>query len=143
MRRVECSWWYVHMIVIFIATEKNGMFLQEHFTLLRNCQHNYHIHKLSRTFNSSLILSIYLEYTQKRRGERSWRFLYMIVILIISEKSWMSLTICVHDSFIDNFWEELNYNYHIQKSSESFTCSQKLSTDLKYTQIVKNIQLFS
>jgi hypothetical protein len=31
---------------------------QEHSTLLRNDQHNYHIHKSSRSFNSSLILSI-------------------------------------------------------------------------------------
>ena len=32
----------------------------------------------------------------------------MIVMLIISEKSWMFLTIGVYDSYVDNFWEELN-----------------------------------
>jgi hypothetical protein len=40
--------------------------------------------------------------------EISWRIAYMIVLLIISEKSWMLLMICVYDSFVDNFWEELN-----------------------------------
>ena len=37
---------------------------QKHSTLLINYQLNYHIHKSSRTFNSFLILSIELSYTQ-------------------------------------------------------------------------------
>jgi hypothetical protein len=79
----------------------------------------------------------------------------MIVLLTISEKSWMFLTICICDSSIYNIKEELNIlnylfifrnyqqNYHIYKSSKTFNSSQKLSTELLYTQIVKNIQLFS
>jgi hypothetical protein len=43
-----------------------------------------------------------------RRVECSWRFVYMIVMLIIYEKSWMFLTMCVYDSSVDNLWEELN-----------------------------------
>jgi hypothetical protein len=43
-----------------------------------------------------------------RRIEWSWQFVYMIVMLIMSEKSWMFLTICVYDSSIDNIKEELN-----------------------------------
>jgi hypothetical protein len=42
------------------------------------------------------------------RVECSWWFVYMIVMLIISGKSWMFLTICVYDSSIDNIREELN-----------------------------------
>jgi hypothetical protein len=81
---------------------------QEHSTLFRNYQQNYHIHKSSGTFNSSLILSIEISYTQK--------------------KSWMSLTICVYDSSIDNIRKKLNVLDNL--------C-------ISYTQIVKNIQLFS
>jgi hypothetical protein len=54
------------------------------------------------------------------RVDCSWQFVYMIVLFIISEKSWMFLTICVYDSSVDHLWEELSY-----------------------TQIVRNIQLFS
>jgi hypothetical protein len=43
-----------------------------------------------------------------RKVECSWRFVYMIVILIMLKKSWMLLTIGVYDSTVDNFWEELN-----------------------------------
>jgi hypothetical protein len=67
----------------------------------------------------------------------------------------MILTIWVHDSNVDNFLKELNvlddltllrnyqHYYHIQKSSRTFKAFLKLSTELSYTQIVKNIDLFS
>jgi hypothetical protein len=95
---------------------------------------------------------------------------YLIVLLIMPEKSWIFLTICVYDSSVDNIREELNvhfpeivnriiiytnrqehstlswyskYYYHIRKSSKTFNSSLKLSTELSYTQINKSIQLFS
>ena len=43
-----------------------------------------------------------------RRVECSWRFVYILGLLIISEKRWTILTIFVSDSYIDNFRENLN-----------------------------------
>jgi hypothetical protein len=107
---------------------------QEHSTFLWNYQYNYLIEKLSRTFNSSQKFSTILPYTQKvnniQRVECFWRFVYMIVIFKLSDKNWMILMICVHDCSVDNIREK------------SFSSSQKLSTALSYTKIVKNIQLF-
>jgi hypothetical protein len=74
-----------------VATELSYTNRQEYSTLFWNYQHNYHIHKSSRTFNFSQKFSIKLSYTQ-----------------IISEKSWMFLTICVYDSSVDIFREKLN-----------------------------------
>jgi hypothetical protein len=48
----------------------------------------------------------------------------------VYENSLMVLTICVYDSSFDN-------------SSRTFNTSQKLSTELSYTQIVRNIQLLA
>jgi hypothetical protein len=94
---------------------------QEHSTLLRNDQHNYHIHKSSRSFNS-------------RKVECSWRFVYMIVLLITSEKRWMILTICVFDSSIDNFKEDLNVHDDFINRPVIYTNHQEHSTFLWYYQ---------
>jgi hypothetical protein len=79
------------------------------------------IYTKSRTFNSSQNLST------ERRVECFWRFVYTRVAFIISEKSWMFLTIFVYDNSVDNFWEELNVldqlNYHIHQSSRTFYSS--------------------
>jgi hypothetical protein len=82
----------------------------------------------------------------------------------VYEKSLMVLTICVYDSSVDNVWEQLKVldhiiytnlqehstliwryqqNYHIHNSSRTFNSSQKISTELSYKQIVRNIQLLS
>jgi arsenate reductase-like glutaredoxin family protein len=49
----------------------------------------------------------------------------------------MFLAICVYDSSVDIFTEELN------KSPKSFKSYMKLSTELSCTQIVRSIQIFS
>jgi hypothetical protein len=149
------------MIVILIISEKSCMMLticvydSSNSTLLWKYQQDYHIHKSSGTYNSSLKISTRLSYTQivmsiQLLVEWSWRFVYLIVMLIISQESWMFLTIYVYDSSVDYFWEELNVfddlciqNYRIHKSWRTFKSFKKLSTLLSCTQIVKNIQLFS
>jgi hypothetical protein len=74
----------------------------------------------------------------------------MIVIFIASEKSWMFLTIRNIQLFSDNLNITIIYtnrqehpnllrmdklNNHIPKSLRTFNTSQKLSTELSYTQI--------
>jgi hypothetical protein len=104
---------------------------QEHSTLLRNDQHNYHIHKSSRSFNSSLILSTEPSYTQI---VKIIHLLYMIFLLIVSEKSWMFLKFCVYDSSIDVFREELNLFSEVINSTIIYTNRQDHSTVLWYYQ---------
>jgi hypothetical protein len=113
------------------------------YCLLRNYQHYYHIQKSSRTFNAFLKLSTKLSYTQIVKNIQLfscfWRFAHTIDISRVSDKSWMFLTICLYDGSIDNIREQLK----VLDDLCIWNSSLKLSTELSYTQIVKNIQLFS
>jgi hypothetical protein len=60
------------------------------------------IQLLSDIMNRTII------YTNRKELECSWRIVDTRVLFIISEKSWMFLTIFVYDSSVDNLWEELN-----------------------------------
>jgi hypothetical protein len=64
-----------------------------------------------------------------RRVECSWRIVYMIVLLIICEKRWTILTICVYDSSIDNFREEFKY-INRQNSQQPENCENGNEPDL-------------
>jgi hypothetical protein len=143
------------MIVILIISEKSLMFMMisvydssvDNFTeelndLVDLCiwwfysslklsteMINRTIKYTNRQDHSFLLLSYPQKWSTELSNtlECSWRFLYMIVMLIISRKSWMLLTICVYDSSIDSIREKLNV----------------LDDLCTYSQIVKIIQLFS
>jgi hypothetical protein len=84
--------------------------------------HRQNIQLLSDIINWTIIFKNCQELSTVLWNESSWQFVYMVLLLIISVRSWMFLIIFLCDSSIDNFREKLN-----------------VLDDL----CIKNIQLFS
>jgi hypothetical protein len=104
---------------------------QEHPNLLRMDKLNNHIPKSLRTFNTSQKLSTELSYTQIVRNIQLLADTLNITIIYANRQK--------HSTLLINY----QLNYHIHKSSRTFNTSQKFSTELSHTQIVKNIQLLA
>jgi hypothetical protein len=84
-----------------------------HSTLLRNCQQNNHIHKLSKTFNSYLKLSTELSYTQFIKNIQLFPEIINTTIINTNRQE--------HSTPLRNYLQ----NYHIHNSSRTFKSSQQ------------------
>jgi hypothetical protein len=108
---------------------------QEDSTIIWSCQQNCHIHNSSRTFKFSQKLSIELSNTQ-------------IVMNIHLFSEYINRTIIYnnrqeHSSLLWNYQQTSNIHIWIELSYKQINYYLKFSTELSYTQFVKNIQLFS
>jgi hypothetical protein len=90
------------MIIMLITSEKRWM-------ILAICVYDGSIDNIREKLNGLDDLCKWWFYWKyQKRSQCAWRFLHMIVLLIISENIWRIFMICVYDDYIDNIIKEVN-----------------------------------